>query len=140
MTDASGGSWTVGAPADAGSSRGYVASVLGALPEDYWRLADTGTTTAVNQFKSGTATYSNVTQGVSGGPFADTTVDGFNGSSSYLALPNALIGPGNQSVSLWFKTTAHQRGAAVVVGRPGHRRAPRRAPSRRTCTSARTGT
>ena len=106
VTDASGGSWAVGAPADAGSSRKYAAAVLGTAPEDYWRLADTGTTTAVNQFKSGTATYSNVTQGVTGGPFADATVDGFNGSSSYLALPNALIGPGNQSVSLWFKTTA----------------------------------
>jgi RHS repeat-associated protein len=106
VTDASGGSWSPGAAADTGSSRKYVASVLGTLPEDYWRLADTGTTTAVNQFKSGTATYSTVTQGVTGGPFADTTVDGFNGSSSYLGLPNALIGPGNQSVSLWFKTTA----------------------------------
>ncbi|MGH3252377.1 MAG: LamG-like jellyroll fold domain-containing protein, partial [Trebonia sp.] len=60
----------------------------------------------MNQFKSGTATYSNVTQGVTGGPFADTTADGFNGSSSYLALPDGLIGPGQQSVSLWFKTTA----------------------------------
>ncbi len=78
----------------------------GAQPEDYWRLGDTGTSTAVNQLKAGTATYNNVTQGVSGGPFADTTVDGFNGSSSYLALPNSLIGPGSQSVSLWFKTTA----------------------------------
>jgi RHS repeat-associated protein len=105
VTDASGGSWTVGAPADTGSSREYAASVLGALPEDYWRLGDTGTSTAVNQIKSGTATYSNVTQGVSGGPFADTTVDGFSGSSSYLALPQGLIGSGQQSVSLWFKTT-----------------------------------
>jgi RHS repeat-associated protein len=106
VTDASGGTWAAAAPADAGSSRTYAAAVLGTQPEDYWRLADTGTTTAVNQFKSGIATYSNVTQGVPGGPFADTTVDGFNGSSSYLALPNALISPGNQSVSLWFKTTA----------------------------------
>ena len=106
VTDASGGSWTVGAPADTGSSRKYVAAVLGGQPNDYWRLGDTGTTTAVNQFKGGTATYSNVTQGVTGGPFADTTVDGFDGSSSYLALPSGLIGAGQQSVSLWFKTTA----------------------------------
>ena len=106
VTDASGGSWTVGAPADTGSSRKYVASVLGGQPSDYWRLADVGTTTAVNQVKGGTATYSNVTQGVTGGPFTDAMVDGFNGSSSYLALPNGLIGAGNQSVSLWFKTTA----------------------------------
>ncbi|MGH3165450.1 MAG: LamG-like jellyroll fold domain-containing protein, partial [Trebonia sp.] len=106
VTDADGGSWTVGAPAVTGSSQVYTAAVEGAEPEDYWRLADTGTTTAVNQVNAGTTTYSNVTQGVSGGPFSDRTVDGFNGSSSYLALPDSLIGPGNQSVSLWFKTTA----------------------------------
>jgi RHS repeat-associated protein len=106
VTDASGGSWTVGAPADSGSSRKYVAAVLGGQPSDYWRLADIGTTTAVNQVKGGTATYSNVTQGLTGGPFSDAWVDGFNGSSSYLALPNGLIGAGNQSVSLWFNTTA----------------------------------
>lgn len=106
VTDADGGSWTVGAPSVSGSSQTYVAAVEGAQPEDYWRLADTGTSTAVNQVKAGTATYSTVTQGVTGGPFADTTVDGLNGSSSYLALPYQLIGPGQQSVSLWFKTTA----------------------------------
>ena len=105
VTDANGGSWTVGAPSVTGSSQVYVAAVAGGQPRDYWRLADTGTTTAVNQVKGPAATYNTVTQGVSGGPFADTTVDGFNGSSSYLALPNALIGPGNESVSLWFKTT-----------------------------------
>ncbi len=106
VTDANGGSWTVGAPSVTGSSQPYVTAVEGAQPSDYWRLADIGTTTAVNQFKGETATYSTVTQGVSGGPFADATVDGFNGTSSYLALPQALIGPGQQSVSLWFKTTA----------------------------------
>jgi RHS repeat-associated protein len=105
VTDANGGSWTVGAPTVTGSSQQYAASVEGGQPDNYWRLGDTGTTTAVNQVKGGTATYSSVTQGVSGGPFADETVDGFNGSSSYLALPQGEIGSGQQSVSLWFKTT-----------------------------------
>jgi RHS repeat-associated protein len=106
VTDANGGSWTVHAPTMSGSSQVYVAAVRGADPMDYWRLADTGTSTAVNQFNAGTATYSNVTQGVSGGPFSDVTIDGFNGTSSYLALPDGMIGAGNQSVSMWFKTTA----------------------------------
>ncbi|HEX5495264.1 MAG TPA: LamG-like jellyroll fold domain-containing protein [Mycobacteriales bacterium] len=106
VTDGNGGSWTVNAPSVTGSSRVYATAVQGAEPQDYWRLADTGTTTAVNQLAGGAATYNDVTQGVPNGPFSDQTVDGFDGSSSYLALPDDLIGPGNQSVSLWFKTTA----------------------------------
>ena len=105
LTDSNGGPWTVNAPTVSGTSQVYTAAVKGGQPVDYWRFGDTGTTVAVNQLNGGTATYSNVTQGLSGGPFADTTVDGFNGTSSYAALPNKLITPGNESVSLWFKTT-----------------------------------
>ena len=105
LTDSNGGSWTVNTPTVTGTSQVYTAAVKGGQPVDYWRLGDTGTTTAVNQLNGGAATYSNVTQGVSGGPFADTSVDGFNGTSSYLALPGSIITPGNESVSLWFKTT-----------------------------------
>jgi YD repeat-containing protein len=52
------------------------------------------------------ASHFNVTEGVSGGPFSDATVASFNGTSSYLDVPNAdenTTGPG--SVGLWFKTT-----------------------------------
>ena len=105
LTDSNGGTWTVNAPTVSGTSQVYTAAVKGGQPVDYWRLGDTGTTTAVNQLHGGAATYSNVTQGVSGGPFADTTVDGFNGTSSYLSMPSSLITAGNESVSLWFKTT-----------------------------------
>ncbi|HET6503257.1 MAG TPA: LamG-like jellyroll fold domain-containing protein [Amycolatopsis sp.] len=105
VTDPDGGSWDVHAPTVTGSSRVYAAAVQGTQPIDYWRLGDAGTSTAVNQFVAGTATYSNVTQGVTGGPFSDMTVDGFNGTSSYLALPDILLDAGNQSVSLWFQTT-----------------------------------
>ena len=38
---------------------------------------------------------------------ADTTVDSFDGTSSYLAMPQTVAArAGNESVSLWFKTTA----------------------------------
>ena len=107
VTDSNGSSWSLAAPTVTGSSQKYVSAVLGANPEDYWRLADTGTTDAVNQMNGGTATYNNVTQGVSGGPFSDTTVDSFNGTSSYLQLPsNLLTSGGNESISLWFKTSS----------------------------------
>ena len=106
-TDANGGTWGVAAPTVSGSSHVYVASVMGAFPQDYYRLADVGTTTAVNQAVGGTATYNNVTQGVtSGALFSDEPVDSFNGSSSYLALPQGLTYEnGNESIGLWFKTT-----------------------------------
>jgi RHS repeat-associated protein len=106
VTDANNGSWTVTAPTMSGSSQVYANAVESAEPQDYWRLADTGTSTAVNQVHGGNATYNTVTQGVTGGPFSDTTVDGLNGSSSYVTLPSQLISPGQQSVSLWFKTTS----------------------------------
>ena len=106
VTDDNGGTWTLNPPTVGGSSQPYVASVLGNEPLDYWRLGDSGTSDAVNQVAGGTATYNAVTQGVSGGQFADTTVDTFDGASSYVAMPQGLVsGTGNQSISLWFKTS-----------------------------------
>ena len=88
VTDSNGGTWKLAAPYDKGSSQVYVGSVLGQGPKDYWRLADTGTSQAVNQINGGTATYSTVTEGATG-PFADATADSFNGTSSNIALPSA---------------------------------------------------
>ncbi len=106
VTDDNGGTWGIGSPTVSGSSQVYVASVLGAQPQDYWRLADSGTTDAVDQVLGGTAAYSDVTQGVTGGPFSDTTVDSFNGTGSYIALPDTdRNDTGPSSIGLWFKTT-----------------------------------
>jgi RHS repeat-associated protein len=104
VTDDNGGAWSLPAPKVAGSSQVYVSAVLGQGPADYWRLADTDTTQAINQVDGGTATFNDVTQGVSG-PFSDSAGTSFNGTSSYLALPSGLLDSGNsQSVSMWFKT------------------------------------
>ncbi|MGD0557188.1 MAG: LamG-like jellyroll fold domain-containing protein, partial [Streptosporangiaceae bacterium] len=103
VTDSNGGTWTLHAPAMSGSSQVYVSSVLGAQPEDYWRLGDDGTTDAVNQVLGGTATYNDVTQGVSGGPFSDTTVDSLNGTDSYITAPSLVTSSGEETLSLWFK-------------------------------------
>ncbi len=88
VTDDNGGTWQLNAPTVGGSSQPYVASVLGNEPLDYWRLGDSGTSDAVNQVVGGTATYNNVTEGVTGGQFADTTMDSFNGTTSDLVLPS----------------------------------------------------
>jgi RHS repeat-associated protein len=109
-TDGNGGKWQVSQPTVQGSSQGWVGSVLGARPSDYWRLNDTASSQAADYANdcqcSGPASYYNVTEGVSGGPFADQTVAAFNGTSSYLDVPvadTASAGPG--TVGVWFKTT-----------------------------------
>jgi large repetitive protein len=80
--------------------------VLGAGPQDYWRLGDgAGTVTAANEVSAGTATYANATLGAAG-PFADRTAASFNGSSSYLGLPSTdRSGTGQAAIAVWFKTT-----------------------------------
>jgi RHS repeat-associated protein len=109
VTDENGSPWTLASPRVSGSSQVYVSSVLGSRPEDLWRLNDASGTSAVNQIYGQLATYNNVTLGAQG-HYADATAASFNGTSSYLQLPNNLVNPGlgaamNQAVSLWFKTT-----------------------------------
>ncbi|HUN34614.1 MAG TPA: LamG-like jellyroll fold domain-containing protein [Trebonia sp.] len=107
VTDENGGTWKLGAPTTSGSSDVYRAAVLGAGPQDYWRLGDSaGAVRAANEVNGGTATYNSVTLGAAG-PFSDHTAASFNGATpSYLSLPvsdTAISGPG--SIGLWFKTT-----------------------------------
>jgi YD repeat-containing protein len=109
-TDSNGGTWQVGAPTTTGSSQAWVSSVLGAEPADYYRLNDTDATNAhdlaYNCACSSVATFNSVTEGVSGGPFADQPVTGYNGTSSFLSLPTSDTAPGGpDSVGVWFKTT-----------------------------------
>jgi YD repeat-containing protein len=106
VTDNHGGSWNIGAPTTVGSSDVYRSSVLAADPLDYWRFGDpAGTATASDEVKGGTAAYGNVTLG-GGGAFADATAATFDGSTSQVALPADLAGESDETVGLWFKTTA----------------------------------
>jgi RHS repeat-associated protein len=115
VTDDNGGTWKIGVPTVNYSSQVYVASVLQQAPTDYWRLGDTETSTAVNQVGGGgTATYNDVTQGVAG-PFADSTADSFNGTSSYLQLPVAdQVQTGSGSVEMWFQVPAGNTAGGVL--------------------------
>jgi RHS repeat-associated protein len=117
VTDGNGGVWKLGAPTVSGSSQVYAGAVLSGAPADYWRLAETGTVDAVNEVNGNTASYSTVSLGVANGPFADSTVAGFNGTSSYLQLPNVdAPGAGPASVSLWFKMPAGNTAGGVLYG------------------------
>ncbi|WP_204008638.1 LamG-like jellyroll fold domain-containing protein [Virgisporangium aurantiacum] len=116
-TDVNGGVWKVGAPTVSGSGQVYSGAVLGAGPVDYWRFAENGTVDAVNQVNGNVASYNAVTLGVTGGPLGDSTVAGFNGTSSYVRLPaasNPVTGPA--SVSMWFRMPANSTAGGVLFG------------------------
>ncbi|SDH67851.1 LamG-like jellyroll fold domain-containing protein [Pseudonocardia oroxyli] len=120
LTDENGGVWTLGDPEVYGSSEVYTASMLGGAPSNYWRLAETGTTQAVNEVRGTDATYNNVTLGAAG-PFSGTTSAAFNGSSSYLTLPDSdMPGPDSGSegisVGLSFKMASGSTAGGVLYG------------------------
>ncbi|MFD6712919.1 LamG-like jellyroll fold domain-containing protein [Micromonospora chalcea] len=124
VTDEHGGVWKIGAGTPAGSFRIHAGTVLGANPADYWRLAESGTTEAVNEVNGGVARYNSVTLGTPGGPFDDpsraddnTAVAAFNGTSSYLRMPaNDVPGAGPHSIAMWFRTPAGHTGGGVLFG------------------------
>ncbi|WP_344615052.1 LamG-like jellyroll fold domain-containing protein [Dactylosporangium salmoneum] len=119
VTDANGGTWKLNPPKVSGSSKVYASTVLGANASDYWRLGETGTTDAINEVNGTVATYSSVSLGVTGGPFPDATVAGFDGTKSYLSLAqNYMPAAGPVSVSLWFKTATTNRTLFGYSGDP----------------------
>jgi RHS repeat-associated protein len=117
LTDENGGVWHTSAPVVSGTSQVYATAVLVGGPSDYWRLADNGVVDAINEVHGNTASYSSVTLGNTGGPFADTTVASFDGTSSYLALPSQDVPQtGPNSMSLWFKTPAGSTAGGTLFG------------------------
>ncbi|MGW2722748.1 LamG-like jellyroll fold domain-containing protein [Streptomyces sp. NPDC001492] len=113
LTDENGGVWKPGTPTVTGSSDTYRGAVLGAAPYGYFRLGEAaGATAAVNEVRGGNGTYTATTLGVSG-PFSDKKAASFNGTSSFVEVPDsALHSHNDRSVELWFKT-ANQ---GVLIG------------------------
>ena len=122
VTDSNNGVWQLPDPTVTGSYQVHASTVLGAGPADYWRLAETGATQAINQVSGAVATYSGVTLGTIGGPFddpdpvtIDPTVASFNGTSSMLQLPAADVpNTSARSVAMWFKLAAG--GSGILFG------------------------
>ncbi|MCH5672358.1 LamG-like jellyroll fold domain-containing protein [Streptomyces gilvus] len=110
-----------------GSGSHFASMVLDSNPTDYWRLGDAaGSTTAKDAVvvHEGTtdATLANVTLAQTG-PLAGTpaTAGSFNGTSSYMTLPDNLpANSTNLAVGMWFRTT--QAGGTLFSyqsGKPG---------------------
>ncbi|WP_214416964.1 LamG-like jellyroll fold domain-containing protein [Sphaerisporangium fuscum] len=111
VTDAGGGQWRVHLAQTQADAAYYPNAVLGARPREYYRLAEySGTRAASAAYGDGRdtdATYHNVTLNQTAPMFLATgdTAAGFNGSTSYLELPDGEIkGGGDLSAELWFKT------------------------------------
>jgi len=114
VTDINGGTYKVGAPSVSGTSALYRSAVLGASPAGYWRLGDQpGAAQAFDELDNdgADATYNGVALGVSS-VFNDATGASFDGSSSYLQIPNTVAPTsGAGAVSTWFKTS----GSGVIL-------------------------
>ncbi|HEY3478833.1 MAG TPA: LamG-like jellyroll fold domain-containing protein, partial [Streptomyces sp.] len=105
LTDENGGLWKLAAPTIAGSSQTYRGAVLGGAPATYFRLGEAaGATTALDETRGGTGTYNAVTLGTAG-PFSDQKTGTFNGTSSYIKVPDVVTGDTSASAEMWFKTT-----------------------------------
>src|SRR5437588_2835847 len=88
---------------------------MGSAPAGYFRLGDTaGSSSAYSEVNYGAGTYNNVTLGAAG-PFTDRTAASFNGTSSYLQLPQSdQVSTGPNSVELWFNMTAGDVNGGVL--------------------------
>jgi RHS repeat-associated protein len=105
LTDENGGVWKLGAPTVTGSSQTYRGAVLGGAPATYFRLGEAaGATTALDETRGGTGTYNAVTLGATG-PFSDQKAATFNGTSSWVKVPDTVTGDTAASAELWFNTT-----------------------------------
>ena len=106
------GVWALAAPTVAGSSQTYRGAVLGSAPATYFRLGEAaGATAALDETRGGNGTYNAVTLGQSG-PFSDQKAAAFNGTSSWVQVPDVQSGHTEASAEMWFKTT---HGGAILM-------------------------
>ena len=97
----------------------YQPSVLDAGSRDYWQLGEASGAAAADEVdvNLGTTdgTYHNVTLGAAG-PLAGSseTAASFNGTSSYVSLPNNVVSDSTDvSVGLWFKAASGSKGGVL---------------------------
>ncbi|MET8298811.1 LamG-like jellyroll fold domain-containing protein [Streptomyces sp. NPDC005180] len=94
----------------------YQSQVLDQGASSFWPLSETSGTTAasavLSQQGADNGTYSNVTLGQPGlGAGSPATAAGFNGTSSFVQLPDLHASRAtDQTVSLWFKTSTQAAG------------------------------
>ncbi|MEV6348071.1 LamG-like jellyroll fold domain-containing protein [Actinoplanes sp. NPDC051851] len=116
VTDGNGSVWEPVSPTVVGTTKVAESAVLGGAPTNYWRMAETGASDAVNQVNGGTATYNLVGIGEVTGPFGGDTTAGSFGHGSYLDLPSGVLPTGTGSVSMWFNVDPDMPSGGVLLG------------------------
>ena len=103
------------APADT-----YGAAVFNDNPNLFWRLGESGETTAADASPNGdqTGIYQNgVTLGATGGiKGTSNTAASFDGNDDFVASTKTYNNPKNYSVEAWFKTTTTNGGKIIGLG------------------------
>ncbi|MCL3861290.1 PKD domain-containing protein [Actinotalea sp. K2] len=97
----------------------YGAAVRGADPDLYWRLGESGGTTASDtSLNDSTGTYRNgVTLGAPGAlPDVADTAATFNGNGAMLSSDQQFTNPTTYSQELWFQTTTTAGGKLIGFG------------------------
>jgi large repetitive protein len=98
----------------------YYTQVLDQSPQSYWPLAESSGTSATSEVLASegtdTGTYTNVTLASTASPLTGSTTmaPSFNGTSSYVALPDTQTETAlATSLSLWFKMPAGSPAGAI---------------------------
>ena len=100
----------------------YREQVLAAGPAAYWRLDETGGTSAADQTGTNPGTYSNVLLNQPGALSSDSNRSAsFDGTQSYVRVPASasLNMTSAVTVEFWAKRRTISNGYQVLVGKPG---------------------
>jgi hypothetical protein len=111
-------------PANAATpTSSYRQNVLGDSPAGYWRLGETGGTTAADELGRNPGTYTNVTLNQAGTLACDTNPSAsFDGTSSYVRVgpSSSLDMTSAGTVEFWAKRRTVSGTYQVLVGKPGN--------------------
>ncbi|KAA9163969.1 type IV secretion protein Rhs [Amycolatopsis acidicola] len=116
-TDADGGTYSYTAPAVEGDGFRYATSVTDSTPDAYYRLNEASGTSADGQAQLARASYVRGTGGTAPGPYDDGHSQWFDGTTSYVRLPDdELNGNRQASVEMWFQTQTTTGGVLFATG------------------------
>ncbi|PRW64745.1 LamG-like jellyroll fold domain-containing protein [Actinopolyspora mortivallis] len=119
-TDSDGGTWQVSSPTSEGDGFRYGETVTDSRPDAFWRLDESEGAVAGSDPALRRAEYHATRR--TAGPFPDSGARSFDGTSSYVRLPdNTLTGRKRLSVEMWFRTSSQDGGVLFSTGnnRPG---------------------
>ncbi|WP_433471521.1 LamG-like jellyroll fold domain-containing protein [Saccharomonospora azurea] len=114
--DDNGGTRTYGTPTVEGDGFRYASAVRDSTPASYWRMSETEGSDARSNSNMRRGAYHRGSGGRGSGPFPSSFSRTFDGTDSYVQLPDdTLHGARRLSVELWFKTTSDDGGVLLSI-------------------------